>query len=325
MACLALLGLLVVATPMISSAEDIEAIAAAATSTASRACNPRCNSAAGEKCDSRSRTCVCNAPSYATCTSGCAKLSSDPNNCGACDNACAAPTSVCIRGVCSCPTGQTLCNDVCVKPSVAFASDDDNCGACGKMCSEMGPNYKCMRGKCACPSPFTGCSAKPKLGLPAVCTNLAIDTANCGGCGKACKPGLACVGKKCKPVPCPTERPLSCAGACINNGTDVDNCGTCGNTCGPDGVCNAGSCECAAGADYCSDVCTVSVCLALSCLHASLIAPFLPESPSPERHCSLHVKLHPSTPQKNAVLSCGCSSLMIDWQSLTGTAGHCSI
>lgn len=253
--CLLLLGLLVVATPLMSNALDAVTTAASA-SPASSACNPRCNTAAGERCDSRSRTCVCNAPTYAPCTTGCAKLSSDANNCGACDNVCTIPGQVCNRGVCACASSYNLCNStgvpVCVKPSVAFASDDNNCGSCGNKCSALGPNYKCLRGRCTCSSPFTSCSAKPRLSLPAVCTNLKTDAANCGSCGKSCKAGEECVNKKCVKPACAAGL-LPCGGACVNTTSDLNNCGGCGKKCGANSVCDNGACACDAGLETCSN------------------------------------------------------------------------
>jgi hypothetical protein len=100
-----------------------------------------------------------------------------------------------------------------------------------------------------------GCVAPSKL-CGAVCTNLQTDNANCGACGNACGPGLACAGGACG-IQCPSGE-SSCAdasAACVNLRADPSNCGACGNACGPGLLCSAGTCalECTPGLIACSE------------------------------------------------------------------------
>lgn len=75
----------------------------------------------------------------ALCTSGCANLLSDPNNCGACGIAC-PPGQLCNAGVC-CGPANTVCNGTCVD---TFTSRS-NCGVCGFAC-DVGST--CVLGTC---------------------------------------------------------------------------------------------------------------------------------------------------------------------------------
>ena len=194
---------------MMISAQNDDDVTAAGKTSAQSLCNPRCNSAAGERCDSRSRSCVCSA-GYYNCTSAdgplaCARLSSDPMHCGGCDKSCDIDNGeICNRGTCACPPFHSKCDGACVRNSVAFAYDDNNCGFCGNQCSAVGLNLKCSRGKCTCPKPLTQCSANRKTNTAAVCTDLTSDKINCGKCGTLCPAGFVCEKKKCK-ASCPVS------------------------------------------------------------------------------------------------------------------------
>ncbi len=77
----------------------------------------------------------------------CANPLSDPNNCGACGNRCAAGQS-CVAGACRavCPAGQTACG-----PSmtcVDLNSNAANCGACSRACAA---GESCASGACLAP------------------------------------------------------------------------------------------------------------------------------------------------------------------------------
>jgi hypothetical protein len=83
-------------------------------------------------------------------------------------------------------------------------------------------------------------------GVPAACVDVQHDPANCGGCGKACAAGDACVSGTCAAAACAPPY-QACGGACTLATSDPANCGACGKTCTPSGpnvlvACAAGSC-----------------------------------------------------------------------------------
>jgi len=53
--------------------------------------------------------------------------------------------------------------------------------------------FSCQNGTCVCPAPKTVCGS--------VCTNLASDPSNCGGCGHTCPAGSTCQQGTCFPTP----------------------------------------------------------------------------------------------------------------------------
>jgi 5'-nucleotidase len=186
-----------------------------------------------------------------TCSSGevdcggaCVATGSDPNHCGACDNAC-APGEVCSSGACgtSCPSGLSECGGSCAN----LQSDNQNCGACDNACA---PGEVCSAGKCAltCQASLTECGG--------VCSNLQTDNTNCGDCGVACDPGEVCSAGSCA-LTCQASL-TDCGGVCANIQTDNANCGACNNPCAPGEVCSAGSCAltCQASLTDCGGLCT---------------------------------------------------------------------
>jgi hypothetical protein len=182
------------------------------------------------------------------CATGCSDVSSDANNCGACDNAC-NPSATCSAGKCvdtaaSCTalnadtsTNFSLCGAACQD----LKNDDANCGKCGNACPS---GQLCVSSAC------TSCAAPSKM-CGTTCTDVTSDSNNCGACGTACPTGQSCNAGKC--AACPTGK-LSCPvqvctggrtphgwrgglpncttqTACVDPSSDPSNCGGCGNLC----------------------------------------------------------------------------------------------
>lgn len=103
----------------------------------------------------------------------------------------------------------------------------------------------------ACDPGLTACAAG--------CVDTETDATNCGACGHACLPDLACAGGAC--VACVNDAGCGddqacCGGACVDPATDHANCGGCGTACGATQVCDRGTCvtgrgTCAEGANAC--------------------------------------------------------------------------
>src|SRR5262249_32136750 len=129
------------------------------------------------------------------CGGVCRDLTSDPGNCGACGQPCAAGQTCvsgqCLAGlVCSAGFGNCDGNDAngCETPLNTVT----NCGGCGNTCNQSNSSSALCNG--------VTCSYTCKPGF-ADCNSLAPDTdgcetslgttANCGACGNACGPGAA--------------------------------------------------------------------------------------------------------------------------------------
>lgn len=84
--------------------------------------------------------------------------------------------SLCRGGICTCPTGQKICQGSCIASTAT-----------------CGPSY--------CPAGFTPCGG--------VCKDLQRDVNNCGSCGRACGPSKICSNGQC----CP-KGTVFCNGTC---------------------------------------------------------------------------------------------------------------
>ncbi len=74
-----------------------------------------------------------------------------------------------------------------------------------------------------------------------VCTSIASDPDNCGGCDIECASGEACSEGTCQALECASNQEL-CDGFCASTASDPDNCGACGEACGEGEGCLDGEC-----------------------------------------------------------------------------------
>jgi hypothetical protein len=146
-------------------------------------------------------------PGFADCdgkiaTQGCpVDLNADPNNCGACGNACAGG-QFCDNGACAVPAangaaciadGHCQSGHCCGGLCADWANDAANCGSCGHVCAIPNAVAACEYGGCVvarCDPGFASCAG--------LCdANLAADSSNCGACGNACPAGQGCLDGSC--------------------------------------------------------------------------------------------------------------------------------
>jgi hypothetical protein len=185
------------------------------------------------------------APHQMRCGETCVDYLSDPENCGACGNAC-GDGNCCSNGTCAslCSGGNVWCGEECAD----LQNDNSNCGACGASCT---PGECCAGGACAslCPAGQVWCDN--------ACVDFDNDSANCGGCGSsfACGEGSCCHGGTCEDF-CPVGQVLH-NGSCIDLNNDSGNCGGFGVVCAVGTCCNGGQCVsmCPAGRTYCDGFC----------------------------------------------------------------------
>ncbi len=200
------------------------------------------------------------------CGTTCTDLTSDPQNCNACGQACPA-SSTCSNGQCSSPTtcgpensgavcaldggsAGTCCAGVC---TAGLASDPNNCGACEAVCPA---GSSCVNSVCVAPD--GGAGACP--------AGTALAATNAYG-QEACVPfacptgvsGVACLfGDLGAESPWGYPSPVAgqcCNGVCADTLRDPANCGSCGVSC-PSGQCQVGFLSFAGQASTCVPVAT---------------------------------------------------------------------
>lgn len=237
-------------------------------------CTPSCQSNRAD----------CSQPSAPAPDDGCeTNTATDSDNCGSCGRACSltnASATSCNGGSCfpSCEAGALNC----VTPPAGFPDDGcetdpdtdvDHCGACNRACGFANvASRSCAGGLCnsTCSGSFDNCSTPAAPANDNGCeTNVAIDAANCGGCGQACSTvnstNQTCSGGTCNHQCSGTFRDCNGAlpgasddGCEVDIDSDPDNCGACARACSGAGVeaiiCSAGTCasSCDPGFGNCS-------------------------------------------------------------------------
>src|SRR5690606_9491389 len=143
----------------------------------------------------------CSLPSAPVFDDGCeTNVASDPDNCGACNRACAGGNVVqklCSGGLCTSSCGPGFAN--CSQPPAPAldngcetntANDPTNCDACGRTCSSAGVSaLACSAGVCSssCLSGLGNCNQPAAPNPDDGCeTNIASHPDHCGACGRAC-------------------------------------------------------------------------------------------------------------------------------------------
>ena len=140
--------------------------------------------ALGVACD-KQKTC---SSDMKLCGDACAKLDTDPLNCGACGNACSAGNE-CRAGQCFCPDGRASCGGACVD----LLSDPAHCGGCGTACTGADVCTTPGGGPTACGSTC----ATGQTDCDRACVNLQTHRQNCGACGRTCGSNEHCSAGRC--------------------------------------------------------------------------------------------------------------------------------
>jgi hypothetical protein len=201
-------------------------------------------------------------------------LSTDPKNCGACNNVCAAVangTPGCTNSACSvasCTVPFQNCDGNVANGCESNSQTDvKNCGKCGLICPALAnATPGCAAGACgigACNAGFKNCDNVTANGCEINTTN---DVSNCGACGTKCGVAngvAACTNSACAIVSCSAgyaDCKNGYADGCeTNTVTDVNNCGKCGTACP------------AVASGACENVCAGGVCYNGSCNESVLI------------------------------------------------------
>jgi hypothetical protein len=119
------------------------------------------------------------------CGGGCADITSNVDQCGACNTQC-RDDELCTGSHCECRPGLVRMGQDCVNPDTNPAA----CGPSAIACSGQTP--RCENGACVaqCSGNFDTCGNS--------CVNADSDPEHCGGCGNACANDEVCVQGNCE-------------------------------------------------------------------------------------------------------------------------------
>jgi hypothetical protein len=170
-----------------------------------------------------------------TCCNGTCTNESDSANCGGCGLACASG-SLCLLGRCVASIPATTCAPACGDHQVCSPT-----GCVDSLCSASGSS-------CAAEDGAVGLCCSN-----GACVDLLSDPANCGACGLACGPAVACQQGLCLGSVCNADRhgaycgttasQICCGAACADVSSDSENCGACGRACAAGTTCTGGVCQ----------------------------------------------------------------------------------
>ncbi len=172
-------------------------------------------------------------------------LSTDLQNCGACDSVCslANASASCSGGLCSldaCDTGYADCDANSATGCEADLSSVGTCGDCNTACSYDHATAACNQGACeigTCDIGWGNCDANDANGCE---TDVRENVNHCGACDHPCQAGEACSAGVCT-TECPSGE-TKCEDVCVDLQSSAQHCGTCDNACSPGEECSAGVC-----------------------------------------------------------------------------------
>lgn len=190
------------------------------------------------------------------CEGQCLDTSSDPDNCGGCQNECIAPpmgSPICAEGQCDfvCDPGFKRCGDQCVDTD----SNPEHCGQCDSSCPIPADGEAiCVDGDCdiSCFEGFERCEDQ--------CVDTTKNPDFCGDCHTQCPAPQGsvpiCVEGHCD-FSCAASGLERCGESCVDTDTNADFCGNCNSSCAPDEVCSDGECvlDCPADTTQCGNDC----------------------------------------------------------------------
>ncbi|MGM0595670.1 MAG: hypothetical protein ACQES9_01395 [Myxococcota bacterium] len=132
------------------------------------------------------------------CNGKCTDLSTDPDNCGSCNNKCGFD-EFCQLGECIKDCGDLInCDNTCVD----IDTDTEHCGSCNNSCPN--PNnilVECDEGEChyQCKTNYADCNQDLDLTDSDGCeVNLVNDDEHCGYCGLDCGNFAKCINQTCQ-------------------------------------------------------------------------------------------------------------------------------